>query len=190
MTAANHEVELKYLAPDLLALRARLRDLGAGLVEQRSLEVNLVWDDADGRLAATGRLLRLRNGHDLTVKLPVEDPRYKVREEIKVEIKGGDIERALEGLGYRVRFRYEKYREGWDMDGMFVTLDELPFIGQVVEIEGDRDGIDPAAEKLGLAHLRTSTLNYRSLYLEWAAAHGREPGDLTFEAEAAAAHGS
>ena len=187
MEEATHEVELKYLEPDLLSLRARLVELGARLVEERGLEVNLVFDDEAGGLAQSGRLLRLRNGHDLTVKLPVNDARFKVRDEIKIEIASGDVERALRGLGYEVVFRYEKFREGWDVGGMFVTLDELPFIGAVVEIEGDRERIDSTARALGLGALSTSTANYRGLFEEWAEAHSHVPGDLTFEAESAAA---
>jgi predicted adenylyl cyclase CyaB len=186
-TGTTTEVELKFLDPDLEQVRARLQEAGARLEQPRELETNLVFDDADHGLRNSRRLLRLRNGHELTVKIPLEDPTYKSRQEINLDVAEGDIEAFLAGLGYQVDWRYEKWREGWELDGMFVTLDELPFIGEVVEIEGDRDKIDSTAENLGLAGNRTSTANYEGLYREYADAHGIEGGDMTFAGEAARA---
>jgi predicted adenylyl cyclase CyaB len=186
-TGTTTEVELKFLDPDLDQVRARLQEGGARLEQPRELETNLVFDDADHSLRNSRRLLRLRNGHELTVKIPLEDPTYKARREINLDVAAGDIEAFLAGLGYQVDWRYEKWREGWDLNSMFVTLDELPFIGTVVEIEGDRDNINSTAEKLGLAGNRTSTANYEGLYREYADAHGIEGGDMTFEAESARA---
>jgi adenylate cyclase class 2 len=182
-TGTTTEVELKFLDPELGQVRALLEAAGARLEQPRELETNLVFDDAGHSLRNSRRLLRLRNGHELTIKIPLEDPNYKSRREINLDVADGDIEAFLAGLGYEVAWRYQKWREGWDLDGMFVTLDELPFIGPVVEIEGDRDKIDSTAEKLGLAGNRTSTTNYAELYREYAAAHGIEGGDMTFAAE-------
>src|SRR5258708_12805746 len=109
----------------------------------------MVFDDAGHRLKSSRRLLRLRNGRELTVKLPLEDPEYKARQEINLDVAEGDVEQFLQGLGYTVDWRYEKWREGWDLDGMFVTLDELPFIGSVSEIEGGREKIGVTANKPG-----------------------------------------
>jgi adenylate cyclase, class 2 len=179
------EVELKYVGADLGEVRRRLQEAGARLEGERSLETNAVFDDDQESLRRSERLLRLRNGEELTVKIPVVDDKYKSRREITVHIADGPIEESLEGLGYRPTWRYEKWREGWDLDGMFVTLDELPFVGPVVEIEGDRERIDQTADRLGLGDVRTSTGNYRSLYDEYAQKNGLEPGDMTFAAEAA-----
>jgi adenylate cyclase class 2 len=179
------EVELKYVGADLDAVRRRLQDAGARLEGARALETNVTFDDAKMSLKNSDRLLRLRNGAELTVKIPVEDDRYKSRQEITAQVADGNIEGILAGLGYRPVWRYEKYREGWDLDGMFITLDEMPFVGPVVEIEGDREQIDQTAERLGLGEVQTSTANYRALYDDYAARSGIEPGDMTFAAEAA-----
>jgi len=120
---------------DLADVKQRLRDAGARLVAPRALETNLVFDDAEQSLRQSDRLLRLRNGRELTVKLPLEDTTYKARQEINLDVAEGDIVSFLAGLGYEVDWRYEKWREGWDLGGMWVTLDELPFIGAVVEID-------------------------------------------------------
>jgi len=180
------EVELKYLGADLVEVRRRLQGAGATLAGARELETNAVFDDDQATLKRTERLLRLRNGSELTVKLPVEDSQYKARREITVMASGGDVEDLLGGLGFRPTWKYEKYREGWDLDGMFVTLDEMPFVGPVVEIEGDRARIDATAATLGLEGFRTSTASYRAVYDEYVSAKGLKPGNMTFEEEAAA----
>ena len=180
------EVELKYIGADLVDVRRRLAEAGAHLEDPRSLETNATFDDADESLRASEKLLRLRDGNELTVKIPLLDAKFKARREITAHLADGNIEEILEALGYRPTWRYEKYREGWNFDGMWVTLDEMPFVGPVVEIEGDRDRIDVTAEKLGLTELRTSTGNYRSLYEEHRLKHDLPPGDMTFEAEAEA----
>lgn len=184
-TTGGVEVELKYLQADLEEARRRLTEAGARLEAPRGLETNLVFDDAEESLHQSRRLLRLRNGHELTVKLPLEDAQFKARKEINLDVADGDIEGFLAGLGFESRWCYQKWREGWDLDGMWVTLDELPFIGTVVEIEGDRERIDSVAERLGLAGKPTSTANYQTLYLDYCAARGLSPGDMTFAGEAA-----
>ncbi|MEA2645610.1 MAG: adenylate cyclase, class 2 [Chloroflexota bacterium] len=176
------ETELKYLGADAGAVRAALQAAGAKLESPRQLEVNLVFDDEAGSLRAAGRLLRLRDGHELTVKLPLEDDRFKAQREITVHVADGPVEELLGGLGYQARARYEKYREGWDLDGMWVTIDDLPFLGTVVEIEGDRGGIDAAAKKLGLGQAQTSTRNYLALFADYAEAHRLSPDQMTFAA--------
>ena len=178
------EVELKYLGADLADVRQRLQAEGAQLVGPRELETNAVFDDEQESLRQSERLLRLRNGTELTVKLPVADAQYKSRREITVNVTGGDVEDMLGGLGFRATWKYEKYREGWDLDGMFVTLDEMPFVGPVVEIEGDREKIEDTAARLGVDRLPTSNASYRTLYDDYAADHGMAPGPMTFEAAA------
>jgi len=175
------EVELKYVGADLADVRRRLQAAGAKLAGPRELETNAVFDDEHGSLNNSERLLRLRNGSELTVKLPVEDSKYKSRREITVIATGGDVEDLLGGLGFRPTWKYEKYREGWDLEGMFVTLDEMPFVGPVVEVEGDRDKIDETAATLGLDGLPTSTASYRMIYDEHVREHGLRPGNMTFE---------
>jgi adenylate cyclase class 2 len=184
-TPGGVEVELKYLQADLEEVRRRLVEAGARLEQQRGLETNQVFDDDEESLHQSKRLLRLRNGNELTVKLPLEDDEYKSRTEINLDVAEGDIEGFLSALGYENRWSYQKWREGWDLKGMWVTLDELPFIGSVVEIEGDRERIDSTADRIGLSGKPTSTANYQTLYLDYCAARGVPPGDMTFSAEAA-----
>jgi adenylate cyclase class 2 len=179
------ETELKYLGPDLDHVRQRLRELGARQVSPRELETNELFDDTHASLRSSGRLLRLRNKRELTVKLPMQDDRFKSRQELTVMIAEGDVAALLEGLGYTLSFTYQKYREAWEMDGLKITQDELPFLGAVVEIEGDGHRIDDAAMRLGLGGAPTSVATYLALFKGYAESHGLPPGtQMTFDAEA------
>ncbi|HEV3230710.1 MAG TPA: class IV adenylate cyclase [Candidatus Dormibacteraeota bacterium] len=183
-TGSGVETEVKILGGDAETLRQRLRGAGARLEQPRNLETNDVYDDEARSLTGAGKLLRLRNGRELTTKLPVEGP-YKSRRETTVEVGEGPVEELLGSLGLRVIWRYEKWREGWDLDGLWVTLDDLPFVGTVLEVEGDAERIEPALAALGLREALRSHGSYHDLYDQFAAEHGLPPGDMTFAAEAA-----
>jgi len=180
MAAGDLETELKYLGADLGAVRRRLEGAGAYRSRPRELEVNEVFDDSAGTLRRAGTLLRLRDRDELTVKTRVADDRFKTRREITVHVRDGDIVKLLAGLGYRVTWRYEKWREAWDLDGMYVTLDEAPFLGNVVEIEGDRDRIDETATRLGLESAATSAETYVTLFGDYLSGHQMDWRDMTF----------
>ncbi len=176
------EVEIKFVGADFAQLRDRLAEVGARLESPRRLERNVVFDDDQGSLMNSGRLLRLRDGAEMTVKLPVDDDRFKARQELTIEVAEGDPVPLLAQLGFRPRWRYEKYREGWDLDGMWVTLDDLPFVGPVVEVEGPRERIDVVARQLGLNDATRSTGSYRDLYEAFIGRTGMPDGDMTFAA--------
>jgi hypothetical protein len=59
---------------------------------------------------------------------------------------------------------YEKYRTGYNLDNVFVTLDEMPF-GNLTEIEGpEAVSIQTAAAKLGLDWEARSMESYLQLF--------------------------
>jgi len=75
-----------------------------------------------------------------------------------VEVQVADLVGArlvLESLGYLVVFEYEKYRTTYELDGVELMLDELPY-GDFVELEGDPDGLKHAAHRLDYAGTRPS----------------------------------
>jgi adenylate cyclase class 2 len=103
----------------------------------------------------------------------VEEQRYKVREEIELELTdGASLQRIFEGLGLQGWFRYEKLRTayrlpartGW-AKGLVIDVDETP-IGTFVELEGPGEAIDRAARALGFTPRDYVLKNYLALYLD------------------------
>jgi len=165
------ECELKYLDVDLNALRSRLAEAGAEGSPAR-FETNLVFDYADRSLKKAGILLRLRDfGGEatLTVKRPPDTEAVstlKVLEEIESGVESFEtVRQALEVVGFRKAFAYEKVREYWKFMQCTVCLDRLPF-GDFVEIEGDKWPVLRCAEALGLDEYSSSRKTYRQLNLE------------------------
>ena len=119
----------------------------------------------------------------MTLKLPSDDAGpHKVKEEFEIEASDcAALQRILEGLGYRVAWRYEKYRttfERKDAAGEIV-LDETP-IGDLLELEGDPAWIDRTAVELGFSPRDYITATYGALFEEHRA---RNPGvgtDMVF----------
>ncbi|MBN1314272.1 MAG: class IV adenylate cyclase [Anaerolineales bacterium] len=162
------ETEVKFEVGDVGEMRGRLAGAGAKLARPRMLEVNLRFDGPGNELRTTGRVLRLRQDDRarLTLKLPAGpwNDQAKTLHELEVEV--GDFETTLQilvGLGYRVWFRYEKYRENYHLDETEISLDEMPF-GNYIEIEGPLPAINRVAEQLGLAGARRITNGYYELF--------------------------
>ncbi|HBE95347.1 MAG TPA: adenylate cyclase [Desulfovibrio sp.] len=176
------ECELKYLNPDLEAVREALARRGAepcGVV----FEENLVLDDAGRTLKKRGMLLRLRRGGGatlLTVKLPASRTEVcKVCSEHETTVSNlNETLAAMEALGYTPVFVYEKLRETWRLMDCVVCLDQLPF-GECVEIEGQEKALRACATALGLDGVVTSKENYHALNQAWRRARGL-PEDENF----------
>lgn len=160
MSQANKELEAKFYLVDLVGLQKSLERLDATLVQPRTYERNLRFDTPEGFLTQSAQVLRLRQdtANRLTYKGPGE-VQEGVSARTEIEFTVGDFENAkklLEALGYQVNMIYEKYRTIYDLNGVFVTLDEMPF-GNFAEIEGaDGASIQAVCEQIGLIwELRT-----------------------------------
>src|ERR1700730_7697233 len=94
---------------------------------------------------------------------------YKVREEHELCISNPEeMPKIFEALGLQPCFRYEKFRMTFSLPGMAqlkLTLDETP-IGVFVELEGEREEIDRAAEMLGYARSDYINKSYGALFVE------------------------
>ena len=180
------EIEVKFLDVDHAALRERLAGLEAHYVG-RWFEANIVFDDAQRSLKATGTLLRLRekSGHVvLTLKRAVGDTatvnakvNAKIYDETEIDVADAASMRAiLAGLGYTPALRYEKIREKWTLLGCEVCLDTLPF-GDFVEIEGDEEDISACAKALALPRDKASTATYHDLNRQARETSGAPPDE-------------
>lgn len=174
--SVSDESEIKVPVPDLAPVRALLVDSGASRVSELHDEMNVLFDDADGRLASSGCALRVRRARGrglLTWKgRATFEGAVKRREEIEIEVSDpAAAERLLERLGFRPTFRYAKRREELRCVGCLVALDETP-IGAFVEIEGDPAAIAVCAAVLGLRHADAERRSYAGL---WRRAREKDP---------------
>jgi adenylate cyclase class 2 len=183
-SAPRDEVEVKLPAPELGALRQKLRAAGASPKSPLHDEVNDLYDDAERRLAGSGRALRLRRTAGratLTYKGAVRfQDGAKVREERETEVAdAGELDRILQCLGLSRAFRYQKRREEWEIAGCQVALDETP-IGDFVEIEGNPPSIRRLVVLLGLDFGDAIPQSYPELYARRRKENPRLPPDMVF----------
>ena len=181
-THDNLEVEVKFYAPDLTAVRSRLLAQGAELTKGRLYERNVRFDN--GELTPKKQLLRLRQdgAARLTFKGAAQSgSEATVREELEVTVS--DFETAvalLQRLGFQPVQIYEKYRETLQLGPVEVVLDELPF-GNFIELEGEEAAIRAAAASLGLDWSRRILYNYLYLMALLQQRKNLPFADLTFD---------
>ncbi len=185
------EVEAKLAVDEHDPLRDRLRSLGARSLG-RVLETNTLYDDADKSLLAAGSGLRVRR-HDvlegearpdtLTYKGPCRQAAMKSREEIEVVIDRADAaDELLRALGYEPVLLFQKRRETWSFRDCHVELDEVPYLGAYVEVEGpDESAIQGVLERLGLGDRDILTTSYIALLMDYCRRHDRPTNAVLFE---------
>jgi len=178
----NIEIEAKIaLHDDVAALEARLDACGA--TYQRTLmEINTFFDTADRRLKTVDEGLRLRVAETddglppvvtITHKGPRAHGKLKNRSEHEVNVQDAhDAASVLVALGYQPVLSFEKRRRQWELDGCEVDIDEMPYIGQFLEIEGPSEQLVMAVrEKLGMADEPIMRASYIALLTTYLAEH-------------------
>jgi adenylate cyclase class 2 len=180
----HDEVEVKLPCPDLDAVRHELRENGAEIFRPRHFESNDLYDDPGRGLSSKGRTIRLRRAAGravLTYKGPARfQGGIKTREERETEVSdAAATEGILAGLGLEKRFRYEKRREEWRLEGCAVALDETP-IGTFVEIEGPPPSIRRLVVLLGLDFSTALPYSYARLYLDRRQQDPSLPSNMVF----------
>jgi adenylate cyclase class 2 len=173
------ETEVKLRLPSAEAGRALLARLGARLEAERHLEDNRLFDDGQGTLIRQGGVLRLRRARGRGI-LTFKGPKWVVdgirsREEVELEVSDPDaFERVLAAIGFRVSFRYQKYREIYRHGEVEIVLDEMP-IGCFLEIEGEDAAIRATAAALGFTQADFVSDSYVALFCA-----GGGSGDMLF----------
>lgn len=167
MQKMSLETEAKFYVRDLGEIERLLQTLGARCIQPRTHEVNLRFDTPQEDLRHSGRVLRLRQDRQVSLTYKegkdVKDS-IQTRNEIEFVLNDFDAARRfLEALGYRVQFVYEKYRTIYELDGVEIMLDELPY-GNFVEIEGEPNAIRAMADKLYLSWDSATSLSYHALF--------------------------
>jgi len=180
---APQEVEIKFLVPDLKALRQKLRQHGFLEETPSTHEVNTLYDLPGQKLRRKGELLRLRKYGDqwrLTHKAKVKLGRHKSRGELETAVADGKkMDAILRALGYSPSFTYEKFRAEWSDGQGHVVLDRTP-IGDIAEIEGRSRWIDRTARLIGLKPADYITKSYAELFFEWKRKTSSKAMNMTF----------
>lgn len=202
----NREIEIKLRVPEVAALLSKLAAIGA-VSQGRVLERNTLYDTPQSDLRGHGRLLRLRTEKPaprkgpadrsqravLTAKAPPgpkgaawrsgpQKSRYKERAERELVVADPRaLLAALNSLGFRPGFFYEKYRTTLIIPRvpLVLDLDETPF-GVFLELEGPPASIDRVARLLGYAPADYFRGTYWDLYVKDCRQHGRRPGNMVF----------
>lgn len=169
------EHEAKFSLDDRPAMEHLLQN-AARLRAPWHFESNTVYD-RDGELAASGRLLRLRQAltSTLTFKESAPGPETRgVKSRVEHETRIDDplaMDLTLRGLGYAPRLRYEKFRCVWELPQGLVYLDILPF-GDFLEIEALPDQIASIARGIGLDPACAMDKSYHDLHRSWREQNG------------------
>lgn len=176
------ENEVKFRIGDTRPVEEKLRSAGAKLIES-GLERNIRY--GNDFLRKSKDLLRLRSyggSAVVTHKRKLASVKeYKVREETEITVSSFESARKiLEAIGFEKAWIYEKKRQVWVLDGVEVLIDELPLIGNFVEIEGSNEEIERTAGKLGFDMKGARTTSYTEEYTEWRKANHLPKEDLVF----------
>ncbi len=171
MPETPKEIEIKFRlagARAAEAIRKRLAEVGARS-GGATHEVDVYLDQPDERLAAGGRVLRLRRDGSCAVLTykgpPAAGTIYSERDELEAPVADFQAMLAVLGaLGYAPRRSKEKIRETFVFGEVVVCLDRLPFLGDYLEIEGPRRAIGRAAALLGLDLAAGTNRPYLELY--------------------------
>jgi adenylate cyclase class 2 len=181
------EREVKLRADSCAEARGAIEAAGGRPLRERRLQSDAVLDTAHGDLRTSQCALRVRVEPGrcfLTFKGPPQPSVMKLREELETEAGDATVMFAiLERLGYRVQFRYQKFREEFRLGEVIVAVDDTP-IGAFIEIEGREEAVASAAVALGYGPADYIVDSYRTLYVARCVERGVEVGDMVFEGAA------
>ena len=183
----GHETEVKFFVKDLKRVELRLREFSAQLIQPRVHEINLRFDNANGDLRRELKVLRLRKDTQakFTFKGPSEDYEGGVLRRQEIEFTVGDFAAAtefLEAIGFQPILFYEKFRETYELSGVHIMLDELPY-GNFVEIEGDDVAVlRKVANQLKLNWRVMVKAGYHAIFERAVDKYNLDPAQLSFKA--------
>jgi adenylate cyclase class 2 len=184
------EIEAKMSVEGFDATRAKLKELQARLLG-RYLETNSFFDIADRSLLAADKGLRLRlkrnadtgeEQHIITYKGPRHPGPLKSREEVELMVEGSaEAVKLLECLGYHKVLSFEKRRESYALETCEVELDEVPYLGTYVEVEGPSEQqVLHVRQMLGLGERPLIKAGYVSMLTSYLQERGKPQREIKF----------
>jgi len=167
------EIEVKFLAVDHAAVRAKLKTLGAVCEAPMRLMHRAVFDWPKRMLKeAEDGFLRVRDeGDKITMTYKVFNERT-VDGAGEVEIVISDYQKGialLKAIGMVLKSEQESKRETWRLGDSEIVLDEWPWLKPYIEIEGpSKERLQEVAAQLGFdwkdAVFGSVTSAYRAEY--------------------------
>ncbi|MBN1386059.1 class IV adenylate cyclase [Candidatus Woesearchaeota archaeon] len=178
------ETETKFQLQDPGAMRQKLLSIGFKS-KGRHLQVNRKFNDKDDNFGPhKGRLLRIRVADKCTLTSKAGksvEKNIKTLDEYETEISDPEkTEKILNMLGFHLDEVMEKYREAFQKRDVEVVIDEVPFLGAWMEIEGDHESIERTAEELGLDMKDAISSSYGTLWRGYKEKHKIDIRDCTF----------
>jgi len=186
------EIEAKMRLDDIEAMIARLDEAGAVRGPTRR-ETNVFFDTPEHTLKSSDQGLRVRveqredgPGRDIIVthKGPRAHGPLKSRAETEVHVDDADHAAALlAALGYHVQLSFEKRRQTCSVGGCAIAVDQLPYLGDFIEIEGPDDQTVLAVRaKLGLDNAAIIRASYIAMLQTYLAEHDIHDTHIALEA--------
>jgi len=187
------ETEAKFRLREPEAMAEQLASLDAQYVETMR-EVNIFVDSDQRRLNSSDRGLRVRRittedgsqATTITYKGPRMHGKLKNRREIELHVDSPEAALALfSELGFHEVIRFEKRRRRFRLDACTIELDELPYLGHFLEIEGpDEPHVLAVRERLRLADEQIISSSYVAMLHTHLLEHGIAERDVRFPAPA------
>ncbi len=135
MKARNMEVEIKAKIKNRDEIERKLKDIGAEFIKEVG-EKDEYFNHPCRNFASTDEALRIRNDYTLTYKGPKVDKDTKSREEINLKIENlKDARKLLISLGFKSVAKVVKRRRYYKMGEINISVDNLPELGDFVEVE-------------------------------------------------------
>lgn len=162
------EIEIKIKLDDAEALIKKVEGLGGKKLKEE-FQHDVMFDNGKGFFDGEN-CLRLRFIPDdswyLTLKNKPSDHGYLLtRKELETKIEDGEImDLILRDLGFFPHRIKEKNATYYDLDGVHVRFDRMPFLGDFIEIEAAEDEIKKIVERLGLSLDQGINTDYTSLF--------------------------
>ena len=177
-----HELELKAVVPDPVALRRRL--LAVGAVPRFAGRMTDRRYDRAAELTARDQVLRLRTFDGPGVadavlgwKGPVTTAPggYKLREEIELPLArgGGAPQEFLAALGYEVVHAIDRWVELFELEETVLRLEGYPLMDDLLEVEGEPAAMERAIAASGIARAEFSAASLAEFVRRFEARTGR-----------------
>ncbi len=194
----NPEIEIKLRIRDTYEILRKIKSLSPQS-QPRVREQNTLYDTPNSDLRRHKMLLRLRIETPTTHNAPrkprerviltskaspkraQKKPYYKIRAEREqvVPQSSKQYAAALNALGFRPTFRYDKFRTTFRLPNLHLDLDETP-AGTFLELEGKPQAIDRAAKALRFSKQAYLRATYWDLYVADCRRRGIAPKNMLF----------